>query len=231
MSVAPRTNVRAARQSRTTGGVAATVETMMLAERTKWAMHIHDGLTQSVTSAVLELQSLRQRLEADPDQALAALRVIEDAIRTDLREIREILLELEQGKLKAEPPLATFVHEIVERWRLPARVSVEGDLASIPGFVQDVAHGIIAEALANAAKHSGSPIVLVRLRARADELRVEVEDRGRGMALIGDEDPHFGIRMMRARAEEIHGHLEIESTPGRGTRVVARLPVGEARES
>ena len=207
--------------------VSRAVETLLLAERTKWAMHIHDGLTQSVTSAVLELQTLRRRLESDPQKALAALHAVEEAIRDDLRDIREILFELEEGMLRTEPPLAAFVKEVADRWKLPARVSVEGDLERVPEHVQEVAHGIIAEALANAAKHSGSANVGVRLRMSADELRVEVEDHGRGMVAVRDGDPHFGLRMMRTRAEEINGHLDIESTPGKGTRLVACLPVGE----
>jgi len=56
----------------------------MLEERTRWAMQIHDGLTQSVTSAVLELQTLRHRIETDPAGAAAALEEVELQIRDDL---------------------------------------------------------------------------------------------------------------------------------------------------
>jgi len=76
--------------------VAHTVESLLLEERTKWAIHIHDGLTQSVTSAVLELQGLRHRIETEPDAAVTTLKEIEDAIRADLRQIREVLFELDR---------------------------------------------------------------------------------------------------------------------------------------
>jgi signal transduction histidine kinase len=66
--------------------------------------------------------------------------------------------------------------------------------------------------------------VSVRLVGRT--LRVEVEDRGRGVAVVPDHDPHFGVRNMRTRAEKVGGSLDVESTPGRGTIVVAVLPVG-----
>ena len=217
---------------RTTGPApaASAVESLMLVERTKWAMRIHDGLTQSVTSAILELQTLRRRIGADPAEAVAALAEIEAELRRDLSEIREILFELDEGERREEPSLARFVTDVVERWKLPARVAVEGDVDHVPERVQEVAHRIIAEALANAAKHSGAPEVNVRLRAEGGELRIEVEDRGAGMGTADiDEDPHFGLRLMRDRAQDIHGTLEIESTPGSGTRVVACLPVGEVR--
>jgi len=202
----------------------------MLQERTKWAMRIHDGLTQSVTSAVLELQTLRHRIELEPGDAADVIAEVEAAIRADLQEIREILFELHEGEPLSEPPLAAFVNEVVERWKLPARVAVEGDLDLVPANVRDVAHGILAEALANAAKHSGSADVTVQLRAGKDELRIEVEDRGRGIGIVNGDDDHFGLRLMRERVEMIQGSLAIESTPGRGTRVVACLPVGEVSE-
>jgi two-component system nitrate/nitrite sensor histidine kinase NarX len=189
-------------------------------------MHIHDGLTQSVTSAILELQTLRHRIAEEPEAAVAALGGIEDELRRDLSAIRELLFELEQGHVDSDPQFASFVDELVHRWKLPARVSVEGDLGAVSGAVLETAHAIVSEALANAAKHSGSPDVAVRVRAGERELRIEIEDRGQGISPAVDDDPHFGLRMMRTRAQRLGGSVEIGSTPGHGTRVVAVLPVG-----
>ena len=66
----------------------------------------------------------------------------------------------------------------------------------------------------------------MRCDAGATWIRIEIEDHGRGHPGVDDGDPHFGLSMMRVRAEDIGGTMEIESTPGGGTRVVARLPVG-----
>ena len=204
----------------------ASVESLMLEERTRWAMTIHDGLTQSVTSAILELQSLRHRIEVDPAGAVEMLEEIEDAIRHDLSEIREVLFELDEGRLHDEPTFAAFVQELVERWKLPARVTIEGEVDMVPEAVLDAAQGVVGEALTNAAKHSGSKDVAVRVVAGQGELRVEVEDRGRGIATVTDDDPHFGLRLLQARVHEIGGSIEVEFAPGRGVRVIAVLPVG-----
>jgi signal transduction histidine kinase len=198
----------------------------MLQERTRWAMHVHDGLTQAVTSAVLELQTLRHRLGSDPEGAIATLQEVEDAIRHDLTDIRGVLFELHEGRVRDEQPFAAFIGGLVQRWRLPARVSVEGDVDAVPQAVLDTAQHIVTEALTNAAKHSGSKDVAVRVRAGSGELRIEVEDRGNGLAAITDDDPHFGLKLMQARAKEIGGSITVESTPGRGVRVIAVLPVG-----
>jgi signal transduction histidine kinase len=205
--------------------VAYTVDSLLLQERTKWAIHIHDGLTQSVTSAILELQGLQHRIRTEPESVLGSLKEVEDAIRSDLKLIREMLFELDGGTPHREPPLATFVSDLVERWHLPARVSIEGEVDRISDLTLETANAIVAEALANAAKHSGAPEVSVRIIAGLDELRIEVEDRGSGILAATDDDPHFGLRLMRGRAERIGGTIEIDSKPGSGTRVVAVLPV------
>ncbi|HET6792235.1 MAG TPA: ATP-binding protein [Actinomycetota bacterium] len=206
--------------------VAHTVDTLLLQERTDWAIHIHDGLTQSVTSAILELQGLQHRIRTEPELVCATLKEIEDAIRNDLNQIRQILFELEGGTPHREPPLATFVSDLVERWHLSARVSIEGEVERIPDVTLETANAIVAEALANAAKHSGAPEVSVRIIAGPEELRIEVEDRGSGVVPPTDDEMHFGLRLLRGRAERIGGTIEIDSKPGSGTRVVAVLPVG-----
>lgn len=203
----------------------------MLEERTRWAMTIHDGLTQSVTSAILELQVLRHRIETDPAAAVDSLSTVEEAIRHDLSEIREVLFQLDEGLLREDPSFVTFVNELVNRWKLPARVTIEGDVESVPAAILETAHSVVGEALANAAKHSGSKDVTVKVVAEANALRIEVTDRGQGIAAMTDDDPHFGLRLLRTRVHEIDGSIEIESTPGRGVRVIAVLPVGGQGES
>lgn len=225
------TSTRAAERSLQGGHptVRHAVETLMLEERTRWAMQIHDGLTQSVTSAVLELQTMRSRIEHDPEGAMAALAHVEREIRDDLRRIRELLFEMtNEDPPAAEPTLAALVRDLGVRWHFPVTVDVDGELEASSEDVLEAVYAIVSEALANAAKHSGAPAAHVRVTVTDGEVRVEIEDRGRGIASVKDEDPHFGVGIMRARAEALGGGLDIGSTPGRGTTVIAVLPVGRA---
>jgi signal transduction histidine kinase len=205
------------------------VEVLMLEERTRWAMQIHDGLTQSVTSAVLELQTLRHRIETDPAGAAAALEDVELQIRDDLRRIRELLFDMtNEDPPSAEPALAALVRDLGVRWHFPVMVEVGGDLEGIDEPVLEAVYAIVSEALANAAKHSGAPEAHVRVTASVAEIRIEIEDRGKGIVAVKDDDPHFGVPIMRARAEKLGGSLDVGSTPGRGTTVVAVLPFQRA---
>jgi signal transduction histidine kinase len=91
------------------------------------------------------------------------------------------------------------------------------------------AYVVIREGLANAAKHAGAGRVSVWVNAVPDELTVEVADTGRGFTANAtpNEGPghHFGLGMMNRRVTEAGGTLDVQSAPGKGTKLVARLPV------
>ena len=71
--------------------------------------------------------------------------------------------------------------------------------------------------------------MVVRVQASRTGVEVRIEDRGKGFQPQGTglHAGHLGMEMMRRRVAEVNGTLDIESSPGRGTRVVARLPVAK----
>ena len=101
----------------------------------------------------------------------------------------------------------------------------------MPKQLLGAAYVVIREALANAAKHAGARRVTVSINATNDELTVEVGDTGKGFRTDGPASDgggrHFGLDMIRKRVAEVGGTLDVSSSPGKGTHVVARLPVGE----
>ena len=203
-----------------------------LRERTRWAYAIHDGLTQVVTSTILELEWLTDRIASDPSEALKVVDEAKAELRKALGEIRRMLESLAPQASGTQEPLESVVDGVMERWHLPPEWSVEGDLQAVPRSVLDAASSVICESVANAAKHSSSRHVAVRVRASENGMEVRVEDSGRGfqkdgIALNGG---HLGLEMMRRRVAEVDGTLDIQSSPGKGTRVVARLPVGQQGE-
>jgi hypothetical protein len=121
----PREYARAIGRTDTTAAapVLETVESLMLEERTRWAMTIHDGLTQSVTSAILELQVLRHRIETEPADAIASLHEIEDAIRHDLSEIRSAV-PLDEGGFR-RPDRSPFVTDSSSAGSCRRRITIE----------------------------------------------------------------------------------------------------------
>jgi signal transduction histidine kinase len=199
------------------------------AERARWAYAIHDGLTQIVTSAILDLEWRARGLAGEETDAAHALSEAATQLRDALTEIRAILAVVTPDVAPDTGSLDEIVRQVAERWHMPASWSLEGDLDGVPTPVLNAAGSVIRESVANAAKHSATRGIAVHVAARPTEMEVSVEDTGRGFRPkdAASNTDHLGLTMMRRRVEALHGTLDIESEPGRGTRVVARLPVGE----
>lgn len=197
------------------------------AERTRLAYAIHDGLTQVITASVLELESLSHRAKIDPSEASAALHQAVGELRRALGEVRGVLRTLTPARPGTVQPIEDLLRSVLDRWHLPATWSVEGDLAKTPASVLEAASSVIREGIANAAKHSNAGEVAVRVRASDGSVEVSVEDHGRGFATSRLEPVagHVGLEMLRRRVADVNGTLDVSSAPGKGTRVVARLPV------
>lgn len=208
------------------GAVSALVDR----ERARMAYAIHDDLVQTVTGAVLELEGLRHRIDRDPAQALATLDRSKREVRRALAELRAMLFDLTATTQEPAPDAATltrYLEDLVRRWRLPAQVSVRGDLSGVPGRVRSAAYVVVREALANAAKHAPGARVSVELEVAGPELVVAVSDSGRGARpeVAARGGYHLGLSALRRRLAEVGGDLEVQSRPGGGTRLLARLPV------
>lgn len=205
------------------------VEDPVARERTRLAYAIHDGLTQVVTASVLELEWLARRAQVDPKEAADALETAAAHLRNALDEIRAVLASLSPEHPNAAERLDDLVRDVLDRWQLPADWSIEGDVHAVPGPVLEAASAVIRESVANAAKHAASREVTVRVHVTRLGIEVRVEDHGRGFHPQDAEldSGHLGLEMMRRRVAELNGTLDIRSSPGRGTRVVARLPVAE----
>jgi signal transduction histidine kinase len=213
------------------------VVSMLDRDRTRLAYALHDGLVQAVVSAVLELEALRKRFDRDPGVALETLESAKSEIRRSLAELRSILFDLSRSAASEDPtpePLTRYVEDVVRRWKLPAQVSVEGQVNHVPERTLAVAYVVIREAFANAAKHAGTAAkVAVKLGASDGELFVSINDVGRGFTsqeeVAAREANHFGLDMLRQRVREAGGELTVESRPGKGTEVLARIPYQEER--
>jgi signal transduction histidine kinase len=195
--------------------------------REQLAYAIHDGLTQILTASVLELEALARRAEIRPEEATQSLHKAVAELRRALDEVRVVLASLTPQEPSRAESIEDLLRSVLERWRLPATWSVEGDLAEIPASVLETASSVIREGVANAAKHADAAEVAVRVQASGRAVEVSVEDHGRGFE-TSDRcrvEGHLGLDMLRRRVADAHGTLDVRSAPGKGTRVVARLPV------
>lgn len=202
-------------------------ETAAEAERNRLARELHDSVTQMLFSASLIAEVLPRIWERDPETARQSLEELRVLTRGASDEMRALLVELRPGALaeaKLEELLRRLAEAIQARTRVPIHVTVDGG-QPIPSNVQVALYRIAQEALTNAAKHAQARRMGIGLRAVPDGIELTIRDDGRGFDQTEVRPGHFGLNTMRERANEISASLNINSSPGHGTEVVARWPI------
>jgi two-component system nitrate/nitrite sensor histidine kinase NarX len=226
-----------------------------LQERQRLARNLHDAVNQSLFSAGLIAEVLPRLWERDPEDARRSLEDLRRLTRGALAEMRELLAELRPSVL-TDSSLADLLRQLAYaftgRTNISASVTSAGEHA-LPADIQVVLYRICQEALNNIAKHARASRVEIDLQyesgaapassflahaASPEEIVVgsvemRIRDDGRGFdpdrpAVSG----HYGLDMMRERAEGVGAQLTVTSEPGRGTEVTVRwhaVPEQEAR--
>jgi two-component system nitrate/nitrite sensor histidine kinase NarX len=122
-----------------------------------------------------------------------------------------------------------YVGQVSTFWETEVRI--EGGVASEPPIpVSLAAVQILQEGLVNALKHAQGSTVVIRVEESDGFVHIVIEDDGTGFdPETSVDDQHHGMRLMRERAERVGGRIELDTSPGRGTRVEAVLPGGVAR--
>jgi signal transduction histidine kinase len=182
---------------------------------------LHDGAQARLVALAMSLGMAEEKLDGgDPAQARELLAEARGEARTALTELRDLARGIHPPIL-ADRGLEAAITSIAAR--SPLAVTIEADLPRRPpAAVEAAAYFVVAEALANATKHSGARTVLVRLALRDGVLVAEVADDGRG----GADPAGSGLVGLRRRCEALDGTLSVVSPAGGGTTLHAELPCG-----
>jgi len=199
-------------------------------ERARMARELHDVVAHHVSVMVIQAGAARQVLPGAPEQASAALRIVEETGRAALSEMRRVVsvLSPEGGppELAPQPDLGQL-DELLERVRqagLPVRLCIEGQARPLPSGMEVAAYRIVQEALTNALKYAGQAPTEVRLNYSERGLRVEVQNAGGSRKAPDTGAGGRGLVGMRERAALYGGTFEAGRQPDDGYRVRAWLP-------
>jgi signal transduction histidine kinase len=204
----------------------------VLAERDRIARELHDSLAQVLGSTHLRLRTLLLRPELAERRRIAGeLEDLANVSEEAYRDVREAILGLRQasrtqGLLEA---LEAYVAKYAQQSGIPVELetATAGEPALSAGAEIQVIR-VIQEALTNVRKHAAASSARVRIAdGQAGGLMIVIEDDGRGFdpdAARVRVDGGYGLATMRERMELAGGSLRVDSSPGRGTRVVALLP-------
>lgn len=205
-----------------------TEQMAVLEERARIARELHDSLAQALGFLNLKTDILEGTIKRHEwEQAQAEISEVRRVVREACYDVRESIDGLRTRPSEGTgliPTLAAYLHEFGQRSGLLTVFNAsEGELALAPAAEIEVLR-IVQEALMNVRKHAQAKCVQVTIQAQAGLARIEIADDGRGFVYKQQEEPqHFGLRIMRERAERIGGTCQVESAPGQGTRVIVQV--------
>jgi signal transduction histidine kinase len=193
------------------------------AERRRIERDLHDGAQQHLTALAINVRLARELAETSPD----ATRELLDQLGDDVQDALDELRDLAHGifpPLLADRGLAEALSAATRR--APGRARLEiGTLGRYAPDVEATVYFCTLEALQNAWKHAGSgATATVRVDERAGGLLFDVEDDGDGFDLSGS-GRGAGLTSMADRLGALGGSLQIDSAPGRGTRIIGAIPL------
>jgi signal transduction histidine kinase len=208
-----------------------------LEERERLAQEFHDSLAQNL--AVLQLKLAKAERDsgstvpAVTKETLSEMRQIVDSVYDGLRQAIFGLRIMASTNLGLIPTLTEYLHDFSASRGIPADLKMDTSEAIrlLPRAETQLVR-IIHEALTNTFKHSAATWSEVKFARAGDYAKVTIEDNGKGFFVdkISGEKLHFGLQTMKERAESVGGKLNVDSAPGKGTRIVVFLPVAEASQ-
>lgn len=202
-------------------------------ERQRLARELHDSVSQALYGIALGARTARIQLERDPSMAVAPTDYVLQLAEAGLAEMRALIFELRPESL-AQEGLVAALRKQTDSLRARHQIDVQTELGPEPDVTLDIKEAIYRiaqEATHNIVKHAHASRVDVRLVQQGRTLVLEVQDDGQGFDTKGDFPGHLGLKSMRERAIRLGGSLTINSEPGQGSLVRARMPLGDGESS
>ncbi len=208
-------------------------------ERNRIAQDFHDGPLQTFLALNVQLEFIRQLLPVDPARAASELVHLQDAMRREVRELRELLQEMRPIDLN-RMGLTGLLRQLADDAQKTGDVSVRfissGKGQEPPAQVSRELFQIVREAVANARKHGAARHIVITTQSNTDAFHVSIDDDGSGFQFSGKynleqlDELRLGPVSIKQRVHRIGASLDVQSNPGRGARLVLRIPHGLPEE-
>ena len=193
----------------------------VLEERQRLAHNLHDAINQSLFSAGLIAEVLPRVWDQDQDLARSSLEDLRRLTRSAQAEMRALLAELRPSTI-IDSDLDELLHllgnALSGRIDIPVTITVTGEIL-LPAEVQVAFYRVCQEALSNVAKHAKAKRVEINLKQEEGMVELYIHDDGIGFDLDQTFSGHYGLEMMRERAEAVGAQLSVTSQPDQGTEL------------
>lgn len=210
-------------------------------ERIRVARDLHDGLLQSFTGVVLQLETVHSLIESNPPDARRMITDIQGTIMADQRELRAYVEQLRpRHRIDVPFDFHSRIEELRARFQKQWGIGVSFELTNIDPLVAkslgSETFRLIQEAVTNSAKHGAASQVRVKVSTDNSRIRIEVADNGAGFPFHGSmtlekiRESGIGPSMLAERVTALNGDLAVESS-GTGATVRMSVPLGFAGAS
>jgi len=201
-------------------------------ERNRIARDLHDGPVQGVSAASLSLEAVLLMLKAgETEEGTEVLSKVRKELSEEADNLRRLMSGLRPPLLE-ERGLIPALRETLDKFGRDNEIETEfvgTGSADIPHDLETLAYRIVQEALSNSYKHAKATRVTINAEAVGGQLRLEITDDGQGFDSAKAREylqmGRVGLASMRERVELANGTFMVHSTPGRGTTVMATLPL------
>ena len=195
-------------------------------ERRRLARELHDETGQALSSILLGLKALDEKVEGDA--AREAVSGVRELVVATLQDVRRLAIEL-RPKVLDDFGLVPALERLTETFGAQTGIVVrfESGLVDdrLPTEVETALYRIVQESLTNIVKHSRARNISIVLVRKPGAVAAVIEDDGQGFDPAAVREDGFGLEGMRERVGLLDGQLRIESTEGSGTTLVAEVPL------
>lgn len=198
-------------------------------ERKRIARELHDDTAQALASMLVRLRLL-ERAVGD-GEAKGSLSEFHDLVASTLEGVRRMALDLRPSALDdlgLVPALQWYTDNFGRSWGIKARFRANGLNRRLPPEIELVLYRVAQEALTNVAKHAQASRLAVELERLGSSVRLTIEDDGSGFDVersMSSKERGLGLFGMQERLALVGGRFQIESHPGKGTKLVAEVPL------
>jgi PAS domain S-box-containing protein len=207
----------------------AHLESVREEERTSLAREMHDELGQMLTALKFDISWLAKRLPEDSRALLGKTEAMHKLVDNTIEKVQEISAELRPGVLDdlgLSAALEWQASEFENRTGISCEFSSDPEDIILSPDRSIAIFRVFQETLTNVARHAQATKVKVKLRKQDDKLVLRVEDNGKGIEkkqILNAES--FGLIGMKERAQTLGGTVKITGSPGKGTKVLASIPL------
>lgn len=201
-------------------------------ERKRVAREIHDGPAQLMANLVIKTELCEKLVDRNPDQVKVELNSLKELARISLKDVRKIIYDLRPMSLDdlgLIPTVQRFISNYMDETEQNVELHVFGEPVDLASIVELASFRIIQEALNNVKKHASAANVHVKMEFTENSIKLVVSDNGKGFdkgnVKSQDMEGGYGLLSMKERVDLLNGKLDIISTPGKGTKIFASIPL------